>query len=825
MTGEPRASCYHCGLPVPANSGWSVPVDDQLRPMCCGGCQAAAETIIALGLGHYYTHRTANAPTPPDDLAHLQAGFAAWNDPQLQNQFVRHAKDGTASMDLLVEGMNCAACGWLLERALTSLDGVRQITANLPEKRLTLQWQPGEIALDQLLSRLLATGYPARPWSEDARRAAERREERSLLLGLGIAGIGMMQVMMYALAQYTSGTQGVEPDIRELLRWSGLILSTPVVLIAARPFFVSAWLALRQRVLSMEVPVALALGLAWSSSAIATITGHGETWFDSVSMFVFFLLCGRFLELRARRRAHAGNYHSPLPDVAWLETAGGMRAVPAISLRRGDTLLVRAGEAFPADGIIVSGQSAVTEAMLTGEDRPTERSSGDPVHAGTLNCSGTLRVRVERAGTETRAAVLEEMTSAAVRVRERRLADRVASWFTPLVLLAAAGTWLAWQLVEPASAFPALLAVLVITCPCALSLATPAALAAATAALRERGFVVRDGQAIENLARVSHVVFDKTGTLTVALPRIAAVRLLSRVSQETCLALAAQLERASLHPFARAFRQQPVTGESAAAVQDVHGVKEVPGQGVQGGWQNELLRLGTPAFAAQAMPAIPAPPEQGGHWLLLAHGATALAWFCIDNPLHPDAHACVTALRQLGLTPSLVSGDHLAAVAAAAQSCGIENQYAACSPEHKSALLLDLQRHGHATLMVGDGFNDAPGLRHATVSVAIDSGADLTRASADVVLLAQRLSALPLAVQHARRTMAIIRQNLGWALCYNITALPAAAMGIVPPWVAALGMSLSSLLVTLNALRLARIRTPVIPEASRATGPLITAEP
>lgn len=817
MSDANTVPCFHCGLPTDPDTPWTTPIDGRQRPMCCPGCQAAAAAIDGLGLADFYRHRTAMPPTARELSAERAAEYAVYDQPELEARYIADTGDGRRETFLLVEGMNCAACTWLLEKTLQACPGVERAEVSLDNHQARVIWRRGEGTLGEFLAAIHRTGYTAQPWSQEARRAADRSEEKRMLIGLGIAGVGTMQVMMYAIALYAGALQGISDDMRDLLRWSSLAIASVVVLVSARPFFSEAWRMLRNRALGMDVPVAIAIGGAWIASAWATFTGTGEVYFDSVCMFTFFLLCGRYLEARARRRS--ARFALPadrlLPVSAWQMVDRVPRVVAADALAPGDLLLVRPGQVVAADGRVEEGRSHVDESLLTGEFTPVARGPGDPVTAGTLNVESPLQVRISAAGRGTRAAAIERMLAGARADRPRivRSADRVASAFVAAVLVTACAVWLFWHFRAPAEAFWITLSVLVITCPCALSLATPAALTAATGALRGRGFIVAGGEALESLARASHVVFDKTGTLTAGALVIEEIHALADTSTEDCLRLAASLEAHATHPVAAAFVNAATPGPASQ-------VRQVAGQGVSGDCDGRTLRLGRAEFVARPWNRPPpTPPTGDGTWILLGDGAQALAWFRLMEPLRADARESIRELRALGLGVSMLSGDRTDAVAALAARTGIDDHLGDCGPERKLAFIDALQQSGQHVVMVGDGINDAPGLDRALVSVAMGGGAELTRARADVVVASDRLADLPRAIRHARRTQAVIGQNLAWALGYNLLALPAAAAGLVPPWAAAIGMSASSLAVTLNALRLSRLRdVEAVPGGSGSAG-------
>jgi Cu2+-exporting ATPase len=595
-------------------------------------------------------------------------------------------------------------------------------------------------------------------------------------------------------------------EIRRLMSWASLVLTIPVVLYSAWPFFIGAWRDLKRRTLGMDVPVALGVGTAFVASVTSTFSGpgssgSGEIYYDSVTMFIFLLLTGRFLEMNARRRAGAAVEElvklipaatTRLPD--W--PARDEEQLPVARLAVGDHILVRPGETLPADGVVVDGDSAVSEAMLTGESLPVSKASGARVVGGSLNQASPLVIRVERLGADTRLASIVRLLDRAQSEKPRigQLADRAAAWFVGLLLVITALVGVAWYLIDPSKALWIVVSVLVVTCPCALGLATPAALTTATGRLTRLGLLTTRGHALETLARATDLVFDKTGTLTHGRLSVRRVIPLGERTAEDAGALAAALEAGSEHPIARALCRHATAGQTA------RDIRNTPGQGVEGTLDGRTYRLGSPRFAA---PGSALPDTAGGEsWVALAEGEAVIAWFALADTPRADAADALAALRKQGLRLHLLSGDAEGAVQATAQQLGITDWRAGALPEDKLAYVKALQAEGRIVAMVGDGINDAPVLAGAQVSIAMGEGADVAQAAADMVMLGSRLGTLPEGVALARKTQKIIRENLGWALSYNLIAIPAAALGYVTPWIAGIGMSASSLLVVLNALRL-----------------------
>ncbi|MDT8894950.1 heavy metal translocating P-type ATPase [Halomonas sp. I1] len=791
-------SCYHCGEPVPEHAAWTLEIDECRHPLCCPGCEAVARAIVAGGLASYYRFRTALPERPRDHHDTRAEQWSLFDDPGLQARFV-HGDDTLVNATLAVDGITCAACAWLIEHRLNALEGVTGSAVDLTHHRLRLEWEPHRIALSRLLAELASIGYPSRPFEPDEAQQRLQRESHRQMRRLIVAALGMMQALMFSLPFYLAGEAGLDGDFGHLFHWLALALTTPVVLYAAQPFFHQAWRDLRNRTPGMDVPVSLAIGSAYLASTRSVISGQGEVYFDSVSMFTFFLLFGRHLEARARRRGGAaGNALAELLPISAtrLDDDGEPRILPASELRVGDRVLVKPGHGVPADGVIESGHSSLDESTLTGETQPVARHVGDTVTGGSQNIENPLTLRITHAGRDTRVASILDLTDRAFASRPR-LALRsahLAHRFVLQVLLIAAAVALAWWFIAPERAFWVTLSVLVVTCPCALALATPTALTAAHGRLHRRGALLTRADALETLDGIDRVIFDKTGTLTTGEMRLVETRSLDGSDPRRLRAIAASLEAHSEHPIARAFHPHRLPGVTA------EDVTRQSGAGLEGRIEGTRWRFGRPDFAADSPPA----PPDDGHWLLLAEAGRPRAWFALDDRLREDADATLATLRLAGIEVELLSGDTEPRVRALAERLGIDDWTAAMSPEDKLARLRSHQSRGERIAMVGDGINDVPVLAGADVAFAMNGATDLARTRADVVLLTSRLHRVAETIGIARATRRVIRQNLGWALVYNLSALPLAACGLVPPWLAAIGMSLSSLVVVGNALRLAR---------------------
>ena len=785
------AGCFHCGEALPAPA-LTLDVDGVARAFCCDGCAAAARWIRDAGLGQYYRLRR-------DDAARVDAAaddFQAWMEPEILAEHA-WAVPGGMEIVLLGGGLRCAACAWLVDQALARECGVLDVTASAVTGRIRLRWDPSVVELSTLLSRLAALGFAPTLATGTAREAARRREWRRDVLRLGLAGLGAIQAMMFAEALYLDTAAQMPVATRDFLRWITLLVSTPVVFVAGWPFLAGLARGLRERSANMDVLVGASILIAYFASVVETVRGGTHVWFDAAVMFVFLLLAARQLEQWARRRAtlRADTLARLRPVFAQREGADGrIERIAAARIRVGDVLCVSAGETVPADGALLDEQAALDEAMLSGEALPVTHRCGDSIAAGSICRDRPLRLRVERIGADTRLAQLVRLVEQAQTQRPRlaRFADRMARHFVLASIVAALLVFAAWSWFAPQRAFETLLAVLVISCPCALSLALPAALAAATDALARRGVLVVRADALERLAAVDTLLLDKTGTLTDASLALDGVQTFGGLSREDALAMAAALQGGESHPLVAAFLSGVPTATRKQAATHRH---LRAGLGVEGRIEGRDYRLGRADFAA-------ARDDDGAIWL--GDGAAAFARFSIKQQLRDGAAEAVAALQRLGIVLEISTGDGAQAAGDAARTLGIVQWRARQTPEDKLARARALQREGHVVAMLGDGINDAPVLAGASVSFAFADGAALTHRAADFVLTGSALSRIAQSIALARRMRRIVRQNLVWAAAYNAFALPFAALGWIAPGLAALGMAASSLLVVLNALRLTR---------------------
>ncbi len=774
------------------------------------------------------------APLPPlPELSPAQA--AGLDDPDLLAQCVVDIPLGSSlrRIGLGLSGMYCAACAITIEDALLQVPGVREVQVQAASQRARILVDPAQVSLSAMVSAVQRVGY--RAWPDAAARAGHERlrERRVLVWRLSVAAFCMMQVMMIAVPQYVAGPREIPEDIWNLMNWANWVLSLPVLLFSCGPFFTGAWRAARQGRIAMDTPVAIGIAATFIVSTGVSfgaqdVFGH-EAYYDSLTMFVTFLLAGRWLESRARERVTQSlealcvrlpeaveRAVDEVPDTELGTVA--VASVPLSSLRHGDRVRVAVGQAFPADGLILLGQTEVDEALLTGESRAVSRAPGQTVVAGSLNLGAPVWMSVERLGPDTRYQQIVSLVHQAMTEKPGwlRSADRIAGPFLWGVLLLAAGGFVAWQWIDPARAVWVAVSVLVVTCPCALSLAAPSALLSAAGAMAKRGVLVRRLDALEALATVRQVYFDKTGTLTegeLSVVALVAGGVSHRLQEPLPEAVAAPWQQAvslashSQHPLSRSVVQ--AARDAGQAVSPGHwlDVKELAGKGVEAqdaegltwrlGRSDWVLGPGEGGQDAADAPRVWLAAWRDGHCL----PATALG-LRMDEVFRAEAMPAVQQLRELGCTASLLSGDHADRVHEAARHLGTDVAGAQSSPEDKLAVIAAAQQQGARVAVVGDGINDAPVLAQADVSVALDQGAALAQSQADLIVLNGRLTGLPEAVLQSRRAMRIVRQNLAWAAVYNFSCIPLALMGLLPPWAAGLGMAASSLLVVLNSLRL-----------------------
>jgi len=725
--------------------------------------------------------------------------------------FVRHGADGVAGIELAVEGIRCAGCMQAIESGLGRDAAILKARVNLALKRVTVEWREGALRPEGVIERLAALGFKAYPFLPSAERDSVTQEERRLLRYLAVAGFASMNIMLLSVSVWSGNSSDINPVTRDFFHWLSALIALPTAAYAGRPFFESALRALKAGAVNMDVPITLGVVLALGMSVVETANHSHHAYFDGVTMLLFFLLIGRYLDQLMRRRTRdlAGNLAALKAETATRLAADGTTTiVPIAAVAPGDLVLVQPGERVCVDGVVESGHSEIDRSLVTGETAPAPIAAGGQVHAGTMNLSGALTVRVEAAGSGTLLDEIDKLMAQAVESRSRyvRLSDRAAKLYAPVVHTIAFATiigWIAFGLAWQQALIIAI-TVLIITCPCALGLAIPAVQVVAASALFRRQVMLKEGDALERLAEADFVVFDKTGTLTLPEPELLNC---CAIAPET-LRAAAGLAAASRHPLAQAISR---AAGSPAPVVDA---QEHRGAGLAAMVDGEEMRLGSAEFcetedlAAQVGAAHPT-----ASLICWRHGETCAA-FAVGQRLRPEALSSIRSLERLGLAVMILSGDRDSAVAAVASELGIERWKAGLRPDEKLAVLDELAARGRKVLMVGDGLNDAPALAKAHVSISPISATHLAQAAADIVFLGNSLGPVPASIRIARQARGLMMQNLWFAVLYNMVAVPIAIAGLATPLVAAAAMSGSSLVVTLNALRAARRPSEANAEAS-----------
>lgn len=821
-----KSACFHCGEAIPAGFDLNVTIDGTSRPMCCVGCASIAKAIVDAGATSYYSQRK----TAGLDITTLES-LAPWasllEDPQWMAQHVQpmETRIGAQSADtgssetssqpmqttLAIEGLRCGACAWLIEKILAQTPGVIQATANASSARLLLRWDASQTSLSKIAHRVAAIGYALLPIGSAPVEASRKTLERTALRRLFVAGLSSAQIMMYAYPEYLEGS-GLDDDVRSLMRTASMLITVPVMLYSATPFFESAWRMLRAKRLGMDVPVSLGLWIAFIASMVAWWTNEGEVYFDSVSMFVFLLLGARWVEakVRARTSAQRDRLATAPPNLAH-RISPDAADVAAWNLKIGDVVRVNSGDRIPADGILRTASTEIDNAWITGESLPATVVHGDRVTEGAINLGPAIEVLIDTPASEGTISRLSRLAEQAASDRPQWVAwaDTIGARFTAAILLVA-GLLAVYSIAThtPTHAWiSSLIAVLVVTCPCALSMAGPAAYAAALAKLLESGIAVSSSAVLERTAMVTDVVFDKTGTLTdptqssvrmafgepLLWPAVHAIAMQSRHPLAVAIASCAQIELQKLE---------------IATAPSLQEARQHAGLGISGKWQGQDIRLGSASFTDPTASQRHLMDQHPEATVFLAIDGVVRAGFVIEDTARAEAQTLIQGLQGQGITVWMLSGDRTDRVTRLAQQLGVpqENTLAQMRPEAKQEKVSGIQAQGRIVMMVGDGHNDAPVLAQADVSIAVRSAAPLARQKADVYLLSAGLHSVRDVLAMAQGAKRTLNQNLVWAVAYNIVAIPFAAAGMISPLVASIGMASSSLLVVLNSSRLLRAR-------------------
>lgn len=804
----PSNSCYHCGSFILPGDSYEAELGGIARRFCCAGCMAIAQTIHGEGLEVFYARRAQSSDKPSAYLAsnEIPESLKPYDDPSLSGRYTRSAGElGNLETTLRLEKIRCAACIWLCEQHLRRIPGVKDVQINYVSQKVKAEFSPEQTSLARLLFEVERIGYEAWPFEPSLSIEKAKKEKRQLLTRLGVALLGMMQVMMYAWPSYI-GYNDIPEEYDLLLGWTSWILTVPVMVYSAGPIFQAAWRSVQSfgltRMLGMDVPIALALALAFIVGTINLVTGSGQSYFDSITMFVAFILAARYVELLARQDAQGGaealakQLPATCERLVSYPTSHEVEVVPVVNCNPGEILRVSPGDIVPADGVLIEYESALDESLLTGESKPIDKKLGDRLYAGTHNILNPLLMRIEAVGQATRIAGIASLLDQALQAKPLMvsLAEKWAGHFVGFLLLSAFVSSAIWLYIDPSKAWTVLVAVLVASCPCALSLAVPTAMAAAQGAVTKLGLLIVRGHVMEGLVKASDLVLDKTGTLTMGQPELKDL-VIARFGfdRKTVLALAASMESGQKHPLALSLlRSAQEEGVTLATLDQV--IVNQLGKGLSCG----EYRLGSANWVGITQ------DEQAGQYgqvhLADAHGLIA-SFIFLDTP-RAGIDALLSAAKSRKIAVHLVSGDDPVTVAWWAHEMGIESYLGGCTPEDKYAYIEHMQKEGHFVWAIGDGVNDAPLLARADVSIAVGAGAPLASAGADAILTATSLAPLAKTLLLADKAQMIIKENLIWALVYNLLAIPAAMMGWVNPWIAGIGMSLSSLAVTLNAWRL-----------------------
>lgn len=800
--------CFHCDLEIDTSLDIHVYILGENRAMCCAGCAAVAQAIVKAKLESYYTHRT-QASTQGEQLIPEQLQeLKLYDNPQIQKTFVHQTREHCQQATLILEGITCAACVWLNKQHLSNLDGILNVDINYTTLKASVQWDERKISLSEILKAIALIGYTGHPYDPNQRHAIIERMRKETLKRLGIAGGFGMQVMALAISLYLDdGT--MDKAIKLLIERASFVLTLPVIFYAAQPFYQSALTDFKNRRFGMDTPVAIGISLAFIASVITLITNQGEIYFDSVCMFTFFLLGAKYLEIAARKRAadNADIINQTKPVLARrVRKDGSTDMIPALELNVGDTVLVYAGDTLPADGYITRGESHLDESVLSGESKPQFKSAFSKVIGGSINIDSPITVEISQVGNQTILAGIQRLLDNAQQARPgiAQMADKVAAWFILAILSLASLTALFWFQHSPDDWLAPTIAVLIVSCPCALSLATPASITTAIGRLMKEGAVVCHKDALENLHKLNVMFFDKTGTLTEGKLKIEQYHVLNASYSNSHFDICSAIEQHSEHPIASAFVQHKTPLQVSEA-------QNTPGKGLTAMLDNASFYVGTAAYIkAKTGHSLDKSSEQEyAHFtqVVLADSNGIIALYGLTDSLRPHSKAMIVALNQANIDTIMLTGDNASAANHIAEQLGIQTVFADQLPADKLNIIRQYQTQNNRSNivgMVGDGVNDAAVLAGADCAISTQGASSLASASSDILLLSSDLNVIHTAVKVANKTHAIIKQNLIWALAYNITAIPAAAMGFVPPWLAAIGMSVSSLLVVLNALRLKR---------------------
>ncbi|WP_405601188.1 MULTISPECIES: heavy metal translocating P-type ATPase [unclassified Pseudoalteromonas] len=788
-------SCFHCLESVPNGFSASVIIDDKAQPMCCIGCQAVAQNIVDQGMTDYYKYRTVRAGKVEQLVPEQLAFIKSYDNEDIQDEFIA-TNDSISEVLLSVEGITCAACAWLIEKQLLNLKTVKRVDVNTSTNRAMIQWDKTRTPLSEIITALAKIGYKAYPFQSDIEAQQKQQTAKAYIRRLGVAGLMTMQVMMFAFAMYFGMFSGMDSNFEQYFRWISLVLASPVILYSALPFLTNAINGLKSKQLNMDLPVSLAIFGAYGASCYATFMEVGEVYFESVCMFTFLLLLGKYLEFRARLKASefTANLQKLLPLTArTINDNGEELIIAAKKLKLNDLVLIKAGETIPADGELVKGKTTVDESMMTGEHQPVTKFIGHNVYAGCVNHDGVIEIKINKIGQNTLLNQIIRLQHNALTKRPKlvEITDKVAQWFIASLLIFASITAIGWYQIAPEHAFWITISVLVATCPCALSLAIPTALTCAVATLTRKGILIKQAHVLETLSQITLFAFDKTGTLTQGKFSLDAVDILDKqYTKGQILEIAAMLESYSEHPIASAFNEFTPAQRTFVDV-EIH-----PGLGISAQDDMNHYAIGKSGWFDSK--------KTNAQASLYINKQVVARFYFIDK-IKKDAKQLVDSLQSQKLTCHMLTGDASDAGQKIAKQLKLNSVQSGCSPQDKQTAVEQWASQNEVVAMVGDGVNDSPVFASAHLSIAMETGADISKNSADVVLLNSDLASIDHLLNVAKQTRRIIKQNLALSLLYNGSILPLAALGLVAPWMAVIGMSASSIIVICNSLRLLKL--------------------
>lgn len=788
-------SCFHCLESVPNGFSANVIIYDIAQPMCCIGCQAVAQNIVDQGMTDYYKYRTVRAGKVEQLVPEQLAFIKSYDNEDIQDEFIA-TNDNISEVLLSVEGITCAACAWLIEKQLLNLNTVKRVDVNTSTNRAMIQWDKTSTPLSEIITSLAKIGYKAYPFQSDTEAQQKQQTAKAYIRRLGVAGLMTMQVMMFAFAMYFGMFSGMDSNFEQYFRWISLVLASPVILYSALPFLTNAINGLKAKQLNMDLPVSLAIFGAFGASCYATFMQVGEVYFESVCMFTFLLLLGKYLEFRARLKASefTANLQKLLPLTArTINDSGEELIIAAKKLKLNDVVLIKAGETIPADGELIKGKTTVDESMMTGEHQPVTKFIGHNVYAGCVNHDGVIEIKINKIGQNTLLNQIIRLQHNALTKRPKlvEITDKVAQWFIACLLIFASLTAIGWYQIDPEHAFWITISVLVATCPCALSLAIPTALTCAVATLTRKGVLIKQAHVLETLSQITLFAFDKTGTLTQGKFSLDEVDILDKqYTKAHVLDMAAMLERYSEHPIASAF------DEITPAHHNLNNVEVHPGLGISAQDANNHYAIGKSGWFDS---------KKSNAQASLYINKQVVARFYFIDKVKNDAQKLIGSLQSQNLTCHMLTGDASDAGQKVAKQLNLESVQSGCSPQDKQTAVEQWASQNEVVAMVGDGVNDSPVFASAHLSIAMETGADISKNSADVVLLNSDLASIDHLLNVAKQTRRIIKQNLALSLLYNASILPLAALGLVAPWMAVIGMSASSIIVISNSLRLLKL--------------------